>query len=64
MTSDPGSSKQRLYLVAGTGIVLQLAGIFLMLARDLSVAVVAPLLIIGMFMTFAPAIVAKRDANP
>ena len=57
-------SRKRLYLIAGAGFILELVAIFLIVARDVSVAVVAPLLIIGMFMTFAPAIAAKRDAGP
>jgi len=62
--TDAAASKKRLYLLAGTGFILQIASIYLMLARDVSVAVVMPLLIIGMFMTFAPALAAKRDAGP
>lgn len=59
----PGPSKQRLYALAGAGFLLQIAGIVLIVAREVSVAIVAPLLVIGMFMTFAPAIAAKKAAG-
>lgn len=61
--TEPGPSKQRLYALAAVGFVLQLESIFLIVARDVSVAAVAPLLVIGMFMTFAPAIAAKKAAG-
>ena len=62
--SPASPSRKRLYLIAGAGFILELVAIFLIVARDVSVAAVAPLLIIGMFMTFAPAIAAKRDPGP
>jgi hypothetical protein len=59
----PTPSRKRLYLIAAAGIVLELVGIYLIVARDVSVAVAAPLLIIGMFMSFAPAIAAKKASG-
>lgn len=61
--TESGPSKQRLYALAAAGFALQVASIFLIVARDVSVAVVAPLLVIGMFMTFAPAIAARKAAG-
>ena len=61
--NTPTPNRKRLYLVAAAGFVLELIGIYLIVARDLSVAVAAPLLIIGMFMTFAPAIAAKKASG-
>lgn len=63
MTIGPGPSRKRLYFIAGAGFVLELVAIFLMVARDVSVAIVVPLIIIGMFMTFAPAIAAKKASG-
>lgn len=63
VTIEPGPSRKRLFLIAGAGFVLQLVAIVLMVARDVSVAIVAPLIIIGMFMTFAPMIAEKKSSG-
>lgn len=55
-TRVPG---RRPYVIAGIGILIEMAAIYLLLVRELNVAVVMPLILIGMFMSFAP-VFAKR----
>lgn len=59
MTLKPERSKALLYTIAGIGILIQCSAIVLMLVWDTSPALVAPLMIVGMFMSFAPAIANK-----
>ena len=59
MTLQPERSKVLLYTIAVIGILIQCSAIVLMLGWDASPALVAPLMIVGMFMSFAPAIAKK-----
>ncbi len=54
MTEESKSNKKLFIIIAVVGILLELVVIILLASERITVAVAMPLLIIGMFVAFAP----------
>ena len=54
MAEGSKPNKRLFVIIAVVGILLELIVIFLMASERITVAVAMPLLIVGMFVTFAP----------